>query len=76
LSKAKIGPGEVVFCGFAAYGHSMGQETEALIMEDSQLKTPLLGLRFLKRTIMHNQDGRLTLSQRYLRPCGPTVFTS
>ena len=38
---------------------------EALIMEDSQLKTPLLGMSFLKRTILNNQDGRLTLSQRY-----------
>lgn len=38
---------------------------EALILEDNQLKTPLLGMSFLKRTNMNNQDGRLTLSQRY-----------
>ncbi len=38
---------------------------EALVLEDNQLKTPLLGMSFLKRTNMNNQDGRLTLSQRY-----------
>lgn len=38
---------------------------EAIIMEDTQLSLPLLGMSFLKRTNMKNEGDRLTLSLRY-----------
>lgn len=38
---------------------------EAVIMEDARLRTPLLGMSFLKRTNMKYEGDRLTLSQRY-----------
>jgi aspartyl protease family protein len=38
---------------------------EAIVLDDAQLKMPLLGMSFLKRTNMKNEGDRLTLSQRY-----------
>ncbi len=38
---------------------------EAIVLEDKQLRMPLLGMSFLKRTNMKNEGDRLTLSQRY-----------
>jgi aspartyl protease family protein len=38
---------------------------EAIVLDDAQLKVPLLGMSFLKRTNMKNEGDRLTLSQRY-----------
>jgi len=38
---------------------------EAIVLDDAQLKVPLLGMSFLKRTNMKNEGDRLTLIQRY-----------
>jgi aspartyl protease family protein len=38
---------------------------EAIILEDAQLPVALLGMSFLQRTLLKQENGRLTLSQRY-----------